>query len=209
MSEDGVRTDERRERPDEFGKSGFGNPAVYQGERSLVPEVASAVVVGTRGGKLGRSLPEMGVTRREAVFLKSLAGSDRKSEAWRTAFPKDKASDRSIERKARAMYKALVAKIGEDEIFEAMGIGKQATMEKLRQLKDAKCIKAFIVPESGQVVEAGPYEDNTTQMNATKLLTQIHRMVPDDKGGGGGTVVVNIVQYNPPGTPTWPGGGRV
>ena len=64
------------------------------------------------------------------------------------------------------------------------------------------------MPESGKVVEAGPYEDNQTQLGATKLLTQIHKMVPDEKGGGGGTVIVNVVQYNPPNFPPWPGGGR-
>lgn len=206
------RKDSRRERPGEFGASGFGNRAVYQGERPIPVDKPSPVVLATSPPQMSQTVPvgfaARGVTRREAMFLKALVGQSSKKDAWRMAFPKYKGTDATVRQRANEMYKAIVAKIGEDEIFEAMGIGKLATMEKLRQLKDAKCVKAFIVPETGEVVEAGPYEDNTTQMNATKLLTQIHKMVPDEKGGGGGTVVVNIVQYNPPGTPTWPGGGR-
>jgi len=202
------RKDSRRERPGEFGAPGFGNPAIYQGERSLVPQEASPVVQATSGGGKGRSFTEIGLTRREATFLKALAGSESRVAAWRQAFPKDRCAESQKCRKAGKMYRRIIAKVGEDEIFEVMGIGKQATMEKLRQLKDAKVVKAFIVPETGQVVEAGPYADNTTQFNTTKLLTQINRMVPDEKGGGGGAVVVNIISYNPPGTKPWPGGGR-
>jgi hypothetical protein len=207
----GERQDNLRERPTSFGKAGFGQRAVYQGKQTLVADPPSPVTVALSGGGTAKStrLANTNVTRKEAMFLRALAGSSTKIAAWRVAFPKDRTSYQNQSHKAGRMYRAILSKVGEEELFESMGIGKQATMEKLRQLKDAKMTKVFIVPESGQVVEAGPYEDNTTQFNTTKLLTQIHRMVPDEKGGGGGTVVVNIVSYNPPGTPPWPGGGRV
>ena len=227
------RPDFRRERPGEFGKSGKGRPSLYQGERpfvempsapvAIVPEkiiregVVSAAVV-TRPATVDPlsppraiSVPKLkqkGLTRKEALFLQALVGSPTLIEAWRRAFPKDKTIYSNQRTNASNYHKRILAKLGEDGMFEAMGIGRQATMEKLRQLKDAKVVKAFIVPESGAIVEAGPYEDNTTQMNATKLLAQIHKMVDTEKGGPGGQVVVNVIQYAPPGAPPWPGGGR-
>jgi hypothetical protein len=155
-----------------------------------------------------RALSRMGLTRKEATYLQALVGANSHIEAYEKAFPSGKTKYLSRRKASSRIHQSIMAKIGDDGMMEAMGIGRQATMEKLRQLKDAKVVKAFIVPESGKVVEAGPYEDNQTQLGATKLLTQIHKMVPDEKGGGGGTVIVNVVQYNPPGTPPWPGGGR-
>jgi hypothetical protein len=195
----------RRERPDEFGAAGQGRVAMYQGERPADGTPAWS----PPKPKSVTALRKMGITRKEALFLQALVGSGTLIDAWRKAFPDDTVQYVSQRKKASNYHQRILAKLGDEGLFEAMGIGKQATMEKLRTLKDAKVVKAFIVPETGQVVEAGPYEDNVTQMNATKLLASIHKMVPDEKGGGGGTVVVNVVQYNPPGTPPWPGGGRV
>jgi hypothetical protein len=195
----------RRERPGEFGSSGQGRTAVYQGER---PDAAQVKAMGPPKVASKRALSRMGLTRKEATYLQALVGSKTHIEALEKAFPMGKAKYSSRRKQASRIHQSILAKIGDDGMMEAMGIGKQATYEKLRQLKDAQVIKAFIVPETGDVVEAGPYEDNQTQLGATKLLTQIHKMVPDEKGGGGGTVIVNVVQYNPPGTPPWPGGGR-
>jgi len=203
---DDTRKVGRRERPGEFGVAGQGRVAMYQGER---PVGGTTVTVAPPKPKALPALKRMGLTRREALFLQALVGSTTHIEAFERAFPNGSAKYASRRKMSSKMYLSIVSKLGDDGLFEAMGIGRQATMEKLRQLKDAKMVKAFIVPETGEVVEAGPYEDNTTQMNATKLLAGIHKMVDDGKGGSGGQVVVNIVQYNPPGTPPWPGGGRV
>ena len=135
-------------------------------------------------------------------------GSSTAVEAWRKAFPKDKASPTNQRAKAARARRAIIAKIGEDEMFEVMGIGQMAVMEKLRQLKDAKMVKVFIDPKTASVIESQEYNDNTTQMNATKVLAQVHKMIDGDRNGIGGQVIVNVVQYAPQGAPPWPGGGR-
>jgi hypothetical protein len=200
-----VRRVARRERPGEFGAAGQGRTAVYQGER---PDKAQVAAMAPPKPVSKRAMARLGLTRTEATYLQALVGSKTHIEAYERAFPLAKAKYQSRRTASTRIHASILGKIGDEGMMEAMGIGKQATFEKLRQLVDAKVVKAFIVPESGAVVEAGPYEDNQTQLGATKLLTQIHKMVPDEKGGGGGTVIVNVVQYNPPGTPPWPGGGR-
>jgi len=200
-----VRKVARRERPGEFGASGQGRTAVYQGER---PDAAQVAAKGPPKMASKRSLNRMGLTRKEATYLQALVGSRTHIEAYETAFPESNQKYATRRKACSLIHQSILGKIGDDGMMEAMGIGKQATFEKLRQLKDAQVVKAFIVPETGEIVESGPYPDNQTQLGTTKLLTQIHKMVPDEKGGGSGTVIVNVVQYNPPGTPPWPGGGR-
>lgn len=173
----------------------------------MEPEIVKATPL-EKANQSRRAMKAWGLTRKEALFLAAWPGSNTLIDAWRKAFPKDKSSPTNQRAKAVRCKRSIAAKVGGDEeIFEIMGIGRHATMEKLRQLKDAKLIKAFIIPDTGKVVEAGPYEDNTTQMNATKVLAQIHGMVKDDKGGGG-QVIVNVIQYAPEGSPPWPGSGR-
>jgi hypothetical protein len=200
-----VRPVARRERPDEFGAAGQGRAAVYQGERPLTPYAPPVPQISV---KQPSSLKAWGLNARQRRFLMALPQAKSKVEAFRIAFPKNKLVKTSEYHVASRLYAQVVAKMGEEEMYELLGIGKFDTMKKLGELKDAQVVKAFIVPETGEVVEAGPYPDNTTQLGTAKLLAQMNRMVdPENKGGG--AVIVNIVQYNPPGTPTWPGGGRV
>ncbi len=199
-----LRKADRRERPDEFGAAGQGRVAVYQGEK---PSPATEVVLAPPKAKALPALKKMGLSRKEALFLQALIGASTHIEAYEKAFPVGRANYASRRKASSRMHCRILAKIGEDGLFEAMGIGRQKAMEKLRQLADAKMVKVFIDPKTANVIESREYDDNTTQFNATKLLAGIHRMV-DDERGGGGQVVVNVVQYAPQGAPPWPGGGR-
>lgn len=200
-----LRPASRRERPTEFGKAGQGRVAVYQGEK---PSVETAIALGPPKPKALPALKKMGLSRKEALYLQALVGASTHIEAYERAFSTGRGTYQSRRNAASMMHKRIIAKIGDDGLFEAMGIGRQATFEKMRQLKDAKMVKVFIDPKTAAVIESGEYNDNTTQMNATKLLAQVHRMVDGDKAGGGGQVIVNVVQYAPQGAPPWPGGGR-
>lgn len=196
-----------RERSGQFGRAGQDRVAVYQGTRPVAPD-GSAIPDKPPKAKPLPAIRRMGLNRKEALFIQALVGSSSKIAAFERAFPNSKLTYDSRRNAASRLHQSILSKVGNDGLLEAMGIGEQATMEKIRQLKDAKLTKVFIVPETGAIVEAGPYEDNTTQMNAAKLMAAMNKMVdPENKGGG--PVVVNIVQYNPPGTPPWPGGGRV
>ncbi len=211
MSDDDLRRVDRRERPNEFGAAGQGRVAVYQGEKPVAPEVLppeKAMAPLAKANTVAKIQKGWGLTRREAAFMLAWTGSSTAVEAWRKAFPKDKASPTNQRAKAARARRAIIAKIGEDEMFEVMGIGQMAVMEKLRQLKDAKMVKVFIDPKTASVIESQEYNDNTTQMNATKVLAQVHKMIDGDRNGIGGQVIVNVVQYAPQGAPPWPGGGR-
>lgn len=201
-----VRKVQLRERSGQFGRAGQDRVAMYQGTRPVAPD--GSAVPDKPKVKALPALRRLGLNRKEALFIQAMSGCSTKIAAFEKAFPDSKLKYDSRRTASSRIYQSILGKIGDDGLMEAMGIGRHATMEKIRQLKDAKMTKVFIVPETGQVVEAGPYEDNTTQMNATKLLAQVHKMV-DAENKGGGPVIVNIVQYNPPGTPPWPGGGRV
>ncbi len=202
-----VRPDSRRERPDEFGVSGFGNPAVYQGSKPLIVPPLAPI---EKARASGRVMKNWGLSRRDARFFLELPNHLTAVDAWRAAFPKDKSSVISQRQKASRSRRRIIAAIGgDDELMEAMGIGRIATYKTLADSLVAEEQREFIMPETGEVVEGKVRPALAIRFATAKLLTQIHKMVPDEKGGGGGTVVVNIVQYNPPGTPAWPGGGRV
>ena len=201
-----VRKVQLRERSGQFGRAGQDRVAVYQGSRSV--DAAGATIPEKAKAKALPALRRLGLNRKEALYIQALAGSNTQIAAWERAFPDTKLKYDSRRRAASRIHQSILGKIGDDGMMEAMGIGRQATYKKLAELKDAKMVKVFIVPETGQIVESPEYNDNTTQMNATKLLAQAHKIV-DAENKGGGPVVVNIVQYNPPGTPPWPGGGRV
>ncbi len=203
--DDDLRKADRRERPDEFGAAGQGRIAVYQGEKAS-PETSAALA--PPKAKPLRALTKMGLTRKEAMFLQALAGASTYIEAYERAFPRGKGTYVSRRSMAGRLARKIQEKLGDEGYMEAMGIGRQATFEKMRQLKDAKMVKVFIDPKTAQVIESQEYNDNTTQMNATKLLAQVHKMVDGDKNGAGGQVIVNVVQYAPQGAPPWPGGGR-
>ena len=205
MSDDDLRKTDRRERPDEFGAAGQGRIAVYQGEKAS-PETSAALA--PPKSKALPALKKMGLTRKEAIFLQALVGASTYIEAYERAFPRGKSTYVSRRKMAGKLARGIQAKLGDEGYMEAMGIGRQATFEKIRQLKDAKMVKTFIDPKTATVIESQEYNDNTTQMNATKLLAQVHKMVDGDKGGVGGQVVVNVVQYAPQGASPWPGGGR-
>ena len=210
MAED-LRPVSRRSRPNEFGKGGQDRVAVYQGEKPIdVIEMTSENRQNDalkKASKTHQVMKKWGLSRREAAYLLALVGSSTAIEAWRKAFPKDRSAESNQRMKASRTRLSVIAKIGEDEMFEVMGIGRQATMRKIAQLKDAKMVRTFIMPQTGAIIESQPYDDNTTQMTATKLMAGIHKMVDDGKGGAG-AVTVNIVNYAPPGSPGWPGGGR-
>jgi hypothetical protein len=202
-----VRKVQLRERSGQFGRAGQDRVAVYQGTRPVGPD-GSALPDKPPKAKPLPAIRRMGLNRKEALYVQALVGSSTQIAAFEKAFPNSKMKYDSRRKASSRLHLSILSKVGKEGMMEAMGLGEQATMEKIRQLKDAKMTKVFIVPETGAVVEAGPYEDNTTQMNAAKLMAAMNRMVdPENKGGG--QVVVNIVQYNPPGTPPWPGGGRV
>ena len=205
MGKMGLRPKARRERPDEFGSSGLGKVAVYQGTR---PAEAEIDVTAPPKPKSVAKLKRSGLTHKEALFLHAMVGSNTYIEAYEKAFPLAKLKYATRRSMASRLHTSILGKLGEEGVYEAMGIGRHRVMEKIRQLVEAKSVKEFIVPDTGEIVTSEPRPDNTTQMNATKLLAGIHKMVDDGKGGTIGNLVVNVVNYAPPGAPAWPGGGR-
>ena len=126
-----VRKVARRERPGEFGSAGQGRTAVYQGER---PDAAQVAAMGPPKPVSKRAMARLGLTRKEATYLQALVGAKTHIEAYEKAFPMGKQKYSSRRTSCSRIHQSIMAKIGDDGMMEAMGIGRQATMEKLRQL---------------------------------------------------------------------------
>lgn len=209
MNDDDLRKADRRERPGEFGVGNQGRVAVYQGEKPVVPEV-----VGDKPGPLAKAnaarkiQKSWGLTRKEAAFFMALPGTTSFAEAWRKAFPDDKSSPTNQRCKAGRYRRAIMAKIGDDEMLEVNGLGHQAFMAAFSRMLNAQVQREFIDMKTAQVIEGKVRPDNTTQMTAVKLLAGVLGYARDDKNGGGGPITVQVIQYAPNGSSPWPGGGR-
>jgi hypothetical protein len=172
--------------------SGDGRPRTYLGKRPA-PAVAIA--------EARDRCPEIAsqLSPGELKFLAHYFAEGTLTRAMRKIRPK--ASEASAAQLGSRMYKAIKERIGQDAIWELMGVSYGAIGRVVRDALSAEYQKDFVVRD-GTIVSTEPRPDHQTRLQAAQMGAKLRKLADENEGGG---VTVNIIRYNPENTPPWPG----
>jgi len=187
-----------------------GVPATYLGESPAPPEERvvdpeqeaeiAAVVESMPGNDLRQKAKDL-------RFLQLIAPGEGQlsiKAAWRKLHPT--VSLKSATEAGSRRYREIRRAIGDQGVLALWGVHVSSIAKTLSEAQRAMFVRQFIT-RSGQVVTAPALVDHNIRLQAAtiamKMLGKGH--APEETAR---PVVVNLVQYNPPNFPKWPGGGR-
>jgi len=148
------------------------------------------------------------LTPKEFKFLLELYYGDSggvQYKAYKATVKKPEMDNLTAAQDASRMKRSILAKIGEEGINEIVGFTLQRADRTVLGLLEAEYTKEYI-HRDGCVVTGGTYPDNMGRAKGVELFYKRKGVGKDQEGTR--PVVVNLVQYNPPNFPQWPGGGR-
>lgn len=124
--------------------------------------------------------------------------------AWRKLHPK--ATVRSATEAASRRYREIRKAIGDKGVLALWGVHVGSIAKTLSDAQRAMFVRQFITRD-GRVVTAPALKDFNVRLQAATLAM---KMLGKGREPEEATrpVIVNVISYNPVGTPTWPGGGR-
>jgi hypothetical protein len=172
-----------------------GTPApMYRGKRAGPAEIVREARA--RAPELASRLTGM-----ELKFLTRYYELGTLAAAYRSLRPG--LSDRSCYQRGAVVMKTIRGKLSDQELFELAGLSVGAITTAVTGALNATTQKDFVLPRTGQIISTEPVADHQTRLQAASLGVKLRRMAVDDEKGQ--QVTINVVQYNPPGTPPWPG----
>lgn len=201
----------KRKKPSTIGKDlrnfervGGAPQKTFLGTRPGEPDPKVARAIAKRAARASAK-----ITAELRMYAEAFADKKNHADAWMVLHPSCPTIE-SARRQGFRMMTKIREVLSESEIYDLLGLSREAITTAIADALGATVQKDFILPKTGEIVSTPPVPAHDTRLAAAAIGIKVRRMIPDEEKGSG-PITIQVVSYlggDPAKVAPWPGGGR-